>query len=285
MSFLNFLIFCFCFNRNTSRASVPYLPPVLPQYLLPSITIYSFPDLPLLPPHPIFVHFRISSHSKATESSQPFFLFLFFRNTFAHPSILFASISAYPLTSQSSSSSSFSPFLFLLTLFFSPVRPVVIERLSDGGVSHPFVNVFEPTISVIVNLSFPAPEISLNEDNCPLSVDLLSNSFDGIVKNAVGLVLEVVLPPLLQKHMENRRVVHSVVTKSFEVVAGLHLTVAPVAEVVLLDNACGKEFDVANDVAKFLQSPLSLCRLSSAFTTAIIKILKQLFKIVLVILP
>ena len=53
----------------------------------------------------------------------------------------------------------------------------------------PFFNVLDPTISVIVNLSFPAPEISLNEDNCPLSVDLLSNSFDGIVKNAVGLVL------------------------------------------------------------------------------------------------
>ena len=89
----------------------------------------------------------------------------------------------------------------------------------------------------------------------------------------------------LQKHMENRRVIYSVVTKSLEVIASLHLTVAPVAEVMLLDNTCGKVFDVAKDVAKHFQSPLSLCRLSSTFRAAVIEILNQLFKIVLVILP
>ena len=138
----------------------------------------------------------------------------------------------------------FNPSFFLFALLFLPVRPVVIDGLSDGGVSHPFFDVIEPTLSVIVNLSFPAPEISLNEDDCPLSVDLLRNSFDGIVKNRVGLVLEVVLPPLLQKEMENGRIVHSIVT-SLEVIPCPHLMFPLVAEVMLLDNRGSSIHDVA----------------------------------------
>ena len=74
-------------------------------------------------------------------------------------------------------------------------------------------------------------------------------------------------------------------TKCFEVIAGLHLTVPLVAEIVLLDNASGKVFDAAKDVAKLLQPLISLYRLCGAFTAAVVKILNQFFIQLLVILP
>ena len=119
-----------------------------------------------------------------------------------------------------------------------------------------------------------------------MPVYLLSNSLAGVVQYVVTLVLKVILPSLLQKQMENRRIIHSVVTKSLRVYhPGLYLTVAFVTEIVLLDNPSGKVFDVETNVAKFLQSLLSLCRPGTAFTAPVLEILKKILFQVLVILP